>query len=351
MTQFTRKPSFDVSISPEETGKHIKHLDGWRGIAVILVIVGHFWADEHIWPGTSKLGVELFFALSGRLMGEILFFRKSSLRRFFFRRLSRVYPGMLFYVVTTTLLFWASPYAHGLKAMLLAFTFTINYGMIYFHSVALMDHLWSLCVEEHTYVVLAAIALLTARSVKFAVYAIAALALAAILNGTIQAGILHKSFFEVHWRTDVAAASILLPGVAWLVLRSRSVPQWTALASLLLAIACKIASDQFLGFGLGTLFLAIAIATLDHSPKLALNILSHRSIRLIGLWSYSLYLWQQPFYKLHRDGAAPPIVLLAAVGACALASFYLVERPARRTLNAWFDGARGVRKAREAYAS
>ena len=90
----------------EETGQHLEHLDGWRGIAVSLVLLGHFWGDAHLWSGMSKLGVALFFVLSGRLMSEILFVRKSRLSTFFLRRFSRVYPALLVFVSVTTIAFW-----------------------------------------------------------------------------------------------------------------------------------------------------------------------------------------------------------------------------------------------------
>ena len=51
----------------------------------------------------------------------------------------------------------------------------------------------------------------------------------------------------------------------------------------------------------------------------------------VGILSYSLYLWQQPF--LHRDSQAPlasfPLNLVVAVG-CALLSYYVIERPSLR---------------------
>ncbi|RUZ72424.1 acyltransferase, partial [Mesorhizobium sp. M7A.F.Ca.US.003.02.2.1] len=51
------------------------------------------------------------------------------------------------------------------------------------------------------------------------------------------------------------------------------------------------------------------------------------------LWSYSLYLWQQPFYKFVYEQGSAPIPMLAAVFACAACSYYLIERPAREWLN------------------
>ncbi|MBB6484382.1 acyltransferase family protein [Rhizobium lusitanum] len=64
---------------------HIPALDGWRGLAILIVLTGHFGGDT-VLPGLASAGVDLFFVLSGRLMAEILFVRKIPLRLFFFRR-------------------------------------------------------------------------------------------------------------------------------------------------------------------------------------------------------------------------------------------------------------------------
>src|SRR6516225_1339326 len=129
----------------EETGRHLDHLDGWRGIAVLLVVFGHFWGDEHIWSGLSSSGVELFFVLSGRLMAEILFVRHSELPTFFVRRISRIFPALAAYVLITTISFQDTGLSHGPMAVVVALTMTLNYAMIYSHQIGLLDHLWSLC--------------------------------------------------------------------------------------------------------------------------------------------------------------------------------------------------------------
>jgi peptidoglycan/LPS O-acetylase OafA/YrhL len=49
----------------------LAYLDGWRGLSIALVLIGHFVPVPGINLGV--LGVEFFFVLSGRLMAEILF--------------------------------------------------------------------------------------------------------------------------------------------------------------------------------------------------------------------------------------------------------------------------------------
>jgi len=330
----------------EETRRHLDYLDGWRGLAIATVLLGHFWLDA-LRPGVSVLGVDLFFVLSGRLMAEILFVRRAELPTFFARRFSRVYPGILCFVAVTTLAFAATPYAHGPVAAASALTFTLNYAMVYSHPVALLDHLWSLCVEEHGYVILAVVALLARRRGWNAPLVMLALGAAALANGILRRDLLDQGYFDVFWRSDVQVAPIFLSAGFFLLLRERRLAAWIAPAALALGVMLKLSGGPaVVTFGLGTLLLALAVTSLDTSPAALRGLFQAVPLRFLGLWSYSLYLWQQPFYKMSHDGMlSVPLALLAA-GAAGLASFYLVERPARRWLNERWPPAFAVLSAR-----
>ena len=316
----------------EETRRHLQFLDGWRGVSIVTVFVGHFWADEYLWSGASSFGVTLFFALSGRLMGEILFVQNTPFRTFFSRRFSRVYPGLLAFVVIVTLVFAGTSYSHRALAAVLALTFTLNYSMVYFHPIALLDHLWSLCVEEHAYVILAALAFLTRRRSYPVVPVIAGIGLLALVNGVVRVGELHQVPLIDNWRTDVSIAGLFLAAAFWVSLRSVKVGGLVSPLAFFLALGSGMSHSVLIG-GLATVFSALAVATVDQACPVVRRALSGAILTRIGLWSYSLYLWQQPFYKMHRDAVAPVWVLLLGAFVCALGSFYCVEKPARRWLN------------------
>ncbi len=54
---------------------------------------------------------------------------------------------------------------------------------------------------------------------------------------------------------------------------------------------------------------------------------------VMGLWSFSIYLWQQPFFlAVDHHNLPTPWALLMALGA-GLIAFYGLEQPVRRTLN------------------
>ncbi|EJL34058.1 putative acyltransferase [Caulobacter sp. AP07] len=310
--------------------ERVLFLDGWRGVAIFSVFVGHF----AILPGINigKMGVELFFVLSGRLMAEILFVEKYPLPEFFLRRISRIWPALFFFVLASGVVFGASGLLRvDLLHIVAALTFTINYFSESQARLPLYDHIWSLCIEEWSYVLLGILAVF-ARRLSFDVKALlAGLALACAANGVVQT-LLGGDYYSVYWRTDVRAASILAGAAAYLYLRSKTPPAWTPIVLGALGVLLSINHvPDMVKYTAGTLCFALSVVTLPVAPRFALQILGHPIVVRIGLWSFSLYLWQQPFYKL--IGSFPTWALLAMATVCGVASFYFVEQPARRWLN------------------
>src|SRR5262249_7449032 len=77
---------------------HVPFLDGWRGLAIASLLVGHFAPLPGV-VNFGRMGVELFFVLSGRLMAEILFVRRFPIPAFFRRRIARVWPALFVFVI------------------------------------------------------------------------------------------------------------------------------------------------------------------------------------------------------------------------------------------------------------
>ena len=75
----------------------VDYLDGWRGMAIALVLQGHFFPLSGFESG--YLGVDIFFCLSGLLMSRILFVQRVPLATFYKRRISRIFPVFLLFVV------------------------------------------------------------------------------------------------------------------------------------------------------------------------------------------------------------------------------------------------------------
>jgi peptidoglycan/LPS O-acetylase OafA/YrhL len=162
--------------------KHQSHLDGWRGLAILLLLVGHFnllpsVAHHSIYTG--RLGVKCFFVLSGRLMAEILFVRKTPIATFYQRRISRIFPALWFFVLALLIL--------GLIALNEAIK-TLTFITNYFPAGAMLEHTWSLCIEEHSYVLLSILAVIDRWKPLNIPLILTSICVLCLTNGAIQIG-------------------------------------------------------------------------------------------------------------------------------------------------------------------
>ena len=162
-----------ISSSPAR----IHGLDTLRALAIVLVVLHHYvlfvsHANTFGWVGDiGWVGVDLFFALSGYLIGNQIFAAMRSpqglsLGNFYGRRLLRTLPN--YYCVLA--LYFLSPAWRDnrqLPPLWEFLTFTQN---IYLAPGTAFSHAWSLCIEEQFYLLLPACALAIAlcRSLRSA---------------------------------------------------------------------------------------------------------------------------------------------------------------------------------------
>src|SRR3954465_8545435 len=146
---------------PESAGRARRpDLDVVRGLAIVLALGWHFnhrWSGNAVldsvqWPGHmfGWAGVDLFFVLSGFLMGRIVLGEHARTgtfdgRRFTVRRVLKLWP-VLYLFLTVHALFGAEP---------LDSYFWQNALHVQNYAGTSLSHLWSLAVEEHFYLVLA----------------------------------------------------------------------------------------------------------------------------------------------------------------------------------------------------
>lgn len=153
--------------------RRIPALDGLRGIAILLVLMRH---SIFIMKTTSKFllpilavgkltwsGVDLFFILSGFLIGGILLDAKSSpryFRTFYLRRAFRIYP--LYYVVAVVFLARFVPFHLPSGALIdhprlpipWAAYLSLTQNFWFFGLPGAMEATWSLCIEEQFYLII-----------------------------------------------------------------------------------------------------------------------------------------------------------------------------------------------------
>ncbi|OQP66891.1 hypothetical protein A3860_00540 [Niastella vici] len=132
-------------------------LDGFRFVFIFLVLLEH-WLPYGVFKYTKcgTIGVNLFFVLSGFLLGEILLEQKATpvakeiiIKNFFIRRSLRIFP-LYFVVIILYSVFFTSG-----QIFLWNATYTTNIlECININRVPLeFQHIWSLCVEEQFYLI------------------------------------------------------------------------------------------------------------------------------------------------------------------------------------------------------
>lgn len=136
--------------------QYFPQIDALRLMAVVMVIISHWIPDHpinHFQIG--RLGVDLFFVISGFLITRVLFQMKGNnqgltrnLKTFFIRRVLRIFPIYYFVVIITTI------FNEGV--MRDAFLWNMCYASNFYilgmdHWPGIMSHFWSLSVEEHFY--------------------------------------------------------------------------------------------------------------------------------------------------------------------------------------------------------
>ena len=138
-------------------------LDHLRALAILLVLGFHYQLQfpHPIWTGwfmkIGWTGVDLFFVLSGFLISSQLFaqIKKGtgiSLKTFFIKRFFRILP-IYFFIVGVYFLFPYFREKEALPPLWKFLTFTQNFGLEIKH-FGTFSHAWSLCVEEHFYLLL-----------------------------------------------------------------------------------------------------------------------------------------------------------------------------------------------------
>lgn len=305
----------------------IEQLDVLRAIAILLVLGRHPVADPasagslaflaSLWQRFGWTGVDLFFVLSGFLIGGLLFSelrQTSSLRigRFLLRRGFKIWPG---YVVLVIFMVFAAPmfhadgraYTFGERIWALAPHFLHQQN--YFGNVLL--HTWSLAIEEHFYLILPFILLALARWSKtddsrlFA--GVATLAVVVVATCTaLRFAYIPVGALEVwdrlkwtHLRVDslffgvlLAAIYHLRPNVFAKLQRWRIVLLVVGLA-LISPMAFLVLENSSFVWTLGFSFLylgygCVLVAALSFETGKSLGV---RTLTFVGISSYSIYLW------------------------------------------------------------
>ena len=285
-------------------------------------------------------GVDIFFALSGFLICTLLLREKErmgtiSISRFYARRVFRILPPMLLYVLCLICLSIARLLPNIDKSEFFAVLFFYrNYASGTWYTA----HFWSLAVEEHFYFFAPLFILLLDK--KWAIRT--ALILIAACIGIRYVEFTHSMFpgTLVNFRTENRFDGLLWGCLLAFIMRSSSAEKWlrrhlslpifvgTIIAA---AILLEIFESQASRRTIVACAMPILIAyTVLNPTSIVGRLFELPVLKWIGRISYSLYLWQTlflpPMARPLGVLQAFPLALIAPV-ICAALSFYLVEKP------------------------
>ncbi len=328
-------------------------LDGVRGIAILLVFAVH---TSPVLLRGGRIGVDLFFVLSGFLITSILLQehrRRDAIHLgyFYMRRALRLFPALASVIAFALLyvaLFKPDELALALDNALWVAGYVYNWRIITSQPTWLdhhwmFSHVWSLSVEEQFYIVwpLVLIGLLRARQrVRFAVV------IALIIAPTIARAALWLYEPSIHWyfNTFVRFDGLMWGALAAMMVDAGYIPrgrgkQHTSwLGPLAFAALIGIATMEgmngelyLFGFALVGLCSAVLIYCSAVCPLAWFTpMLEWKPLRWTGMISYGLYLWHIPMARIIEELALQPILgtvlLFGSTFTIATLSFYFYER-------------------------
>ena len=337
-------PQTGLSSRPDNTGGvRLKQLDVLRGVAILMVLGRHmdtcpqgFWAPARLffdtWKHAGWVGVDLFFVLSGFLVSGLLFgeykrHRTITVRRFLMRRALKIYPAFYFLLFVTVIVsLWVDKHI-PLRCLAAEALYVQNYaGRLWWHT-------WSLAVEEHFYLLLSLCLVFMVRWRRIAVDPFRGILSLVFILGTClcalrivtayiapvgRHGSTYPTLFATHLRIDSLAWGVLLSylyhfRLAWL--KGFVSNRWKALVAVSLLLICpclflKIETSMFmktvgltglyLGFG-GLLVVSLFVrpSALSWPARFGARLTS--PVALIGVYSYSIYLWHVPMVQWGLD--------------------------------------------------
>jgi peptidoglycan/LPS O-acetylase OafA/YrhL len=357
-------------VSSTDSSARVPSLDGLRGLSALLVVLGHgtqalsrqgVLSREHwfLWQQGSA-GVSVFFAISGFLITALLLREETatgrvSLRDFYVRRAFRILPAYWVFLLVAGVLAGAASWPLLVRCLL----FLTDYQLPRDWAGWTFAHTWSLSVEEQFYLTWPAVlALLGARRALVVAGAVVLAAPAVRLASALAFPALrNQAQYMFHTRVDSLMVGCLLallaaqaPGHRLLAALARHRVGLAAALGIvfvtpLAGYALLESRIVLLGSHLSGFYEAVVRPGLDALAAGAIvawvtargaeggavgRVLGARPLVAIGLGSYSLYLWQQPFFAPAFDASGLtrfPVNVVLAFG-CAWLSYRFVERPA-----------------------
>ncbi len=330
--------------------QRIGALDGWRGVAILLVLIDHCGeaSSSRLIHGSSRVGatgVGIFFALSGFLITTLLLREydatlRIDIGRFFTRRVFRILPPVMAFIASLVVVRFFTSVRITNEQLLASVLLFRNYIATDWYAGWYTAHFWSLNIEEHFYLFWPILFCFTRRRIKV-------LVVIALLDALWRSISFRMQLDPNIWspgRTDVRIDSLLwgcilaivLADPGWRKKFSARLPAWL----LFVLVGFDVLSNLALGSHYYSFYEPIILSLLVvwpviHGQSMLRRVLEWSPLVQLGKISYSLYIWQQ-LWLLSRY--APilfpklqsfPLNLLMC-GVCAVGSYVVIEQPMLR---------------------
>jgi len=347
-------------------------LEAVRALAILGVLFYHLNLTGFFNAGF--LGVDIFFNLSGFLITGLLlreYAQKEAINigAFYLRRFRRLFPACAFLIlawVVLTPIYLPEAYERLCQDILAAFFYVSNWWQIYskqsyfetFGHPPLLQHLWSLAVEEQFYIfwpltLWMMLRLASVRTIGFICIGLAILSTAwmsYVYEVKVDGGDPSRAYLA----SDTHAMGLLMGAALacfWSPWRAREprllawVEKWRVslvLGSMLPLLGILITWHEghpilfhggFLLTSLITLVLIVALTDLEADVFIERPAIHKvvQCVRWIGTRSYSIYLWHWPIFIAWHVGPDMPwttvVFCFALTAFAAELSYRLIERP------------------------
>ena len=296
-------------------------LDGLRAFAVIAVIINHF--NKNILE-SGYLGVDIFFVISGYVITSSLINKrfdkfKNFISSFYIRRIKRLLPALMFYVLPISLLIWIlDPAAKeslrtGITSMFgISNLYLFSNAVDYFANSTELNpftHTWSLSVEEQFYLIFPIIFWLSSfKSNKSKVKRNLLLILLLISTISLIAfiGIYNLNQPAAYFLMPLRFWEIALGSISYLIFTqknslSENLKRINPNIIILIIFSIYFLPLSYAIFStVSIVFLTFILIFCLRDGSYISNLFKRKEILFIGKRSYSLYLWHWGVLSLSK---------------------------------------------------